>query len=58
VELLYKRYVEFKRLEVIAVELNYTYSYIRAEHGHALQSFDKLLMNKQSSYTITHSDVV
>lgn len=43
--LLYKRYVEFKRLEVIAVEMSYTYQYIRELHGHALQDFERTYPN-------------
>lgn len=39
VELLYKRYVEYKRLELIALEMNYDYDYVRALHGYALQEF-------------------
>ena len=42
VKLLYKRYIEYKRLEVIAVEMNYTYTYVRTLHGQALQEFDKV----------------
>lgn len=43
IQLLYKRYVEFKRLEVISVEMNYTYQYTRELHGYALKEFDKIL---------------
>lgn len=44
INLLYKRYVECKRLEVIAVEMNYSYAYIKHTHGYALQNFyDKFL---------------
>ncbi len=41
VEVLHKRYIENKRLEVIAVEMNYDYNYIRHIHGDALQEFEK-----------------
>lgn len=41
VELLYKRYVEFKRFEVIAVEMNYSYDRTRHVHGDALIEFEK-----------------
>ena len=41
-EILYKRYIEFKRLELIAVELGYSYNRIRHLHGEALKYFDKL----------------
>lgn len=41
IEILNKRYIENKRLEVIAVEMNYDYNYIRHIHGRALQEFEK-----------------
>lgn len=47
VKLLFKRYVEFKRLEVIAVEMNYTYQYIRELHGYALAEFQRTYTNLQ-----------
>ena len=51
INLLFKRYVEFKRLEVISVEMGYTYPYIRELHGVALQNF-------QSSYTNLQRNVI
>lgn len=39
--ILYKRYVEFKRLEVIAVEMNYSYQYVKELHGYALLDFER-----------------
>lgn len=39
ISVLYKRYVEFKRLEEIAVEMGYTYKYVSRVHGYALQEF-------------------
>lgn len=45
IKLLYKRYVEFKRLEEIAVEMHYTYIYTRELHGDALNSFQNILHN-------------
>ena len=45
IEILYKHYVEFKRLEIISVEMNYTYQYIKELHGHALQEFEKTYPN-------------
>ena len=47
VQVLFKRYVEYKKLEVIAVEMDYTYPYVRALHGYALQEFER-------TYTILH----
>lgn len=39
IEILYKRYVEFKDLGIVADEMNYTYQYIVLLHGYALQEF-------------------
>ena len=50
VSLLYKRYVEYKRLETIAAEMNYTYQYVREVHGFALQEFDKLYAAEITAY--------
>lgn len=47
ITLLFKRYVEFKRLEEIAVEMNYTYQYVRELHGCALQEFETTYTNLQ-----------
>lgn len=44
-EILYKRYVEFKKLEEIAVEMNFTYQYTREIHGYALQEFETTYKN-------------
>lgn len=45
IEVLYKHYVEFKRLEVVAVEMNFTYQYTRELHGCALQDFERTYKN-------------
>ncbi len=42
VQLLYKRYVEYKRLEEIAVEMNYSFEWVRHIHGNALSEFGKM----------------
>lgn len=47
IDLLYKRYVEYKRLEVISVEMNYTYQYTKELHGYALQEFERTYPNLQ-----------
>lgn len=39
IEILHKKYVEFKRLEVVAVELDKSYQYIVEVHGYALKEF-------------------
>lgn len=41
IEILYKRYVEYKSLEEIAGEMRYSYIHVRRMHGYALQSFRK-----------------
>lgn len=41
VEILFKRYVEFKCLEQIAVELDMSYDWLKHLHGYALQEFAK-----------------
>lgn len=60
--LLFKRYVEGKSLEVISVEMNYTYSRVRHLHGLALQAFEEQHGEKIAEYerqhTKTHSDVL
>lgn len=45
--ILYKRYVEFKSLELIAVELNYSYEWIRHAHGLALEEFRRMFLPPQ-----------
>lgn len=50
IDMLYKRYVEFKRLEMIAAEMDYTCQYARELHGSALQDFEKTYKNLLKSY--------
>lgn len=38
-DVLYMRWIECKKLEIVADELNYSYEYIRQVHGRALQAF-------------------
>ena len=40
-DILYKRYVECKKLEQIAVEMNYSYDWVRHKHGKALKYFER-----------------
>lgn len=40
ISLLYKRYVEYKKFETIAVEMNFTYQYVLNMHGYALKEFE------------------
>lgn len=41
IEILYKHYVEYKRLETISAEMNYSYQYILELHGAALKKFSE-----------------
>ena len=43
-DLLYKRYVEYKRLKLIAVEMHYSFVYIRRMHGWALLAFNRIIL--------------
>lgn len=45
INLLYKRYVEFKKFEDIGIEMNFTYQYIKELHRYALQEFEKTYTN-------------
>ena len=47
IQVLFKRYVEFMRLEVVAVEMGYTYQYTRDLHGNALRNFERSYTNLQ-----------
>lgn len=42
ISLLFKRYVEFKKFETIAVEMNFTYQYVLNMHGYALKEFESV----------------
>lgn len=41
IQILYKRYVEFKSFDVIANEMDYAYQYTRTLHRYALQEFER-----------------
>ncbi len=45
IDILYKRYVEFKSLDRICVEMNFSYDYIKHLHKYALQDFEKKILN-------------
>ncbi|MBQ0112444.1 MAG: hypothetical protein KBT03_04860 [Bacteroidales bacterium] len=45
VKLLYKRYVEHKRLKVVAREMHYDYQWTKTLHGEALQEFERTYLN-------------
>lgn len=44
---LFKHYVEYKKLDIIAKEMKYTYVYIRELHGKALKAFEKVYTDNQ-----------
>lgn len=50
IKLLYLRYVEFKKFEEIAIEMNFTYQYTIELHGYALKDFEETYKN------LFHSD--
>lgn len=54
IEILYKRYVQFKCLEEIAEEMNFAYQYIRELHGCALKEFEKTYKNLQNLIANLH----
>ena len=41
IDILHRRYVEYKSLEQISVEMHYSYQPVRRMHGRALQAFDR-----------------
>lgn len=45
ITLLFKRYVEYKSLEKICVEMNFSYDYIKHLHGYALKDFEETVLN-------------
>ena len=47
IEVLYRYYVEYKPLELIAEELNYNYCYIRKVHTLALKKFETIILNEK-----------
>ena len=51
ISLLYKRYVEYKSLERICVEMNFSYDYIKHLHGYALQAFENKILNSTPNNT-------
>ena len=47
IQILFKKYIEYKSLEQIAVELSYSYDRVRHLHGYALIEFDKIKADTQ-----------
>lgn len=50
IQLLYKKYVQFKSFDIIAEEMNYTYQYTIELHGSALKVFEETYLNLLNSY--------
>lgn len=51
IQILFMRYVQYKKLKMIAVELNYSYQYTRELHRCALKEFER-------TYTNLHRNVI
>lgn len=51
IEILYKKYVEFKNFGKIAVGMNFTYEYIRHFHRCALKDFEDKILNSTQNNT-------
>ncbi len=51
ISLLYKRYVEYKSLKRICVEMNFSYDYIKHLHGYALKDFEDKILNTTPNNT-------
>ena len=49
IQILYKRYIEFKPLYRIAGEINYSYQHVKRMHGSALQSFAERWLTEQKA---------
>lgn len=47
IQLLYKRYVEYKGFKQVAIEMKYEYAYIRRLHGQALKVFEENILLKK-----------
>ena len=39
IDILFKKYVQYKSLELIAVETGYSYDYVKHAHGYVLENF-------------------
>lgn len=51
VDLLFKRYVEYKRLVCICTEMNFSRAYIKHLHGRALREFENKILNSTPKNT-------
>ncbi len=51
ITLLFKRYVEYKSLEKICVEMNFSYDYIKHLHSYALKDFEETVLKSTPKNT-------
>ncbi len=49
INILFKRYVEYKRLDEVAEEMGYTHQYVVLLHGKALSEFEKVVEDSRQS---------
>lgn len=47
IKVLHKKYIEYKSLELIAVEMNYSYRHVKRLHGYALNDFLENVLRKR-----------
>ena len=47
IEVLHRKYIEYKSLELIAVEMNYSYRHVKRLHGYALNDFLENILRKR-----------
>jgi hypothetical protein len=52
-KLLYKRYVERKKFEMIAREMDYDFGYVRRMHGKALRAFWRMHLRESQEVTFS-----
>ena len=59
IDILFKRYVEIKTWELIAVEMNYSYDYVKELNAYALEEFhNKVMVPTQSHLNTDYNDNV
>lgn len=52
IDILYKRYIEYKSLEQICVEMKFSYDHIRHLHGDALKEFGEKFLKSTHNNTL------
>lgn len=56
IEILFKRYVEYKKFEQISVDMGYDYDWTRRLHIDALEEFQQTILS--TTHTNTQTDVI